>query len=574
MAAPQGSIRAGNLIATNFISGNGFYLSNVQASAIEQWESVTPQRFTVSGNVSANNVIAGNIFSKDMNVDTLAVSPSSTTVTTFSSPGGAFANVGPANSVFSFEGRDTYSYVNFDRASNQSFYRMNQTFNMGDNGGLTFVALFKMTSTGALSSYERIFDFYNTTGANDQFFLSRKSTSDILTFIPMNYGGWEWTPPGGVQNVWFLISSRYTKSSKLLEAWNFNTLFSSVVQAYSPIPNITFTNNLIGRSKSSDPLFNGRMAALAMWDSALSDADLAQARTWATGGNVAIPSSSTLKVQLRAKDILAAASVTSYNMGLHYTSPALMYDATRHDFFCTTSTGRAKVMQLQRANVDVESFASTGSFNLMLGHDSAWKPNTSTWNYGSDVRVKGNIEHANLQECSRLVKSLPLRRFEWLPPFNMAGDDKRVVGWIAQEVKEFLPKAVTIGELNGIQDFHSLQQDQIMKMMYGALQQNMSDVEELRDVALIPTQDAISNVQTVQNPLDLLGNMHGYSYDVNGAPRLGILPSDVQCPNATHVFSNGRLGIDHAAVSAVLIEAVKNMSQRLQSLEAQVQQTQ
>ena len=120
------------------------------------------------------------------------------------------------------------------------------------------------------------------------------------------------------------------------------------------------------------------------------------------------------------------------------------------------------------------------NYQLNLEYDSARKPATATWSTVSDMRVKSNIELANLDECWNVVKAIPLKRFTWAEPIASKTGDARVVGWIAQDVRSVLPKAVTLTNEYGFTDFHSLNSDQLLKMMYGALQKSLTEVEQLK----------------------------------------------------------------------------------------------
>ena len=68
-----------------------------------------------------------------------------------------------------------------------------------------------------------------------------------------------------------------------------------------------------------------------------------------------------------------------------------------------------------------------------------------------------------------------LKYFKWTIPTN----DHHSLGFIAQEVREVFPNAVLESDSFGYPDFLSLNTDQILKAMYGALQKTIQDKEEL-----------------------------------------------------------------------------------------------
>jgi hypothetical protein len=113
------------------------------------------------------------------------------------------------------------------------------------------------------------------------------------------------------------------------------------------------------------------------------------------------------------------------------------------------------------------------SFTLQLGSDSAAKPTTNTWTVSSDERIKKDIVSANLTICLSTIQQIPLRYFAWDSAYynNDVTKDRHAIGFIAQEVKTILPKAVEIiSESMGLSDFHTLNVDQIYKMHVGATQ--------------------------------------------------------------------------------------------------------
>ena len=59
-------------------------------------------------------------------------------------------------------------------------------------------------------------------------------------------------------------------------------------------------------------------------------------------------------------------------------------------------------------------------------------------------------------------------------------EDSNQLGFIAQEVKEVFPKSVKISNDYDIEDFHSLDTDQLLKCCFGAVQKLMKKVEELQ----------------------------------------------------------------------------------------------
>ena len=162
----------------------------------------------------------------------------------------------------------------------------------------------------------------------------------------------------------------------------------------------------------------------------------------------------------------------------------------------------ASIIALSTAGVERMRINATGnvgigtnnpSVQLELSTDGATKLSTNTWTTGSDLRIKNNIEDADTLRCYNIIKQLKMKRFEWDISAIPVIDDRTAVGWIAQDVKEIFPKAVTFSSNYGFDDFHSLNPDQIYKSMYGALSKVIQDKERLE--TKIAEQDVvISNI--------------------------------------------------------------------------------
>ena len=134
------------------------------------------------------------------------------------------------------------------------------------------------------------------------------------------------------------------------------------------------------------------------------------------------------------------------------------------------------------------------NYQLELSTDDARKLTTTTWLTGSDERVKENIQDADVDLCYETIKNLKLKRFRWNDKYYPNLEDRNSIGFIAQEVETVFPKAVkknnqkfliTKGETEEenvyeeIEEFHSLDIDQINKTLFGAVQKLIKKNEEL-----------------------------------------------------------------------------------------------
>ncbi len=119
---------------------------------------------------------------------------------------------------------------------------------------------------------------------------------------------------------------------------------------------------------------------------------------------------------------------------------------------------------------------------LAIHSNSAYKPTTSAWTVQSDSRLKENIVDADLDRCLEIVDSLDLKHYKWKDEFlEKTGEvDKSQLGWIAQEVEEVMPKAVVeLGDMFDIKNLKTLNKDQIIAVLYGAVQKLIERYEIL-----------------------------------------------------------------------------------------------
>lgn len=151
----------------------------------------------------------------------------------------------------------------------------------------------------------------------------------------------------------------------------------------------------------------------------------------------------------------------------------------------SSSTGKTTpVLKVSSGVVQVDGNVAIGlqttSYQLQLSSDSAAKPTSSTWTVSSDMRVKQNIRDANVSDCYAIMKSLPLKEFEWNPVYFPTQPSARTLGFLAQDVAQVLPNSVQRKPGHGLPDFHYLDVDQIHKVMYGTIRKLMDDVDDLK----------------------------------------------------------------------------------------------
>ena len=120
-------------------------------------------------------------------------------------------------------------------------------------------------------------------------------------------------------------------------------------------------------------------------------------------------------------------------------------------------------------------------YALDIAVGNARKPSGTTWLTASDARVKTDIQTADLYSCAKIVETLPFRNFSFTKEYQhkTGTSADAVYGFIAQEVKQVLPTAVSYTNEFGYSDFHSLNTDQIFKLEFGATQYLLQKVQQM-----------------------------------------------------------------------------------------------
>ena len=163
-------------------------------------------------------------------------------------------------------------------------------------------------------------------------------------------------------------------------------------------------------------------------------------------------------------------------------SVANVYTYSRSGF---ADAGNASVFTVLVANKDGLGILKTPDvgYELDINGSNARKLTGTTWLEGSDERIKSNIEDADTEECCRILKEIPLKRFAYVPSYTGREDNARVYGWLGQDVERVVKNAVTRTAAHGYEDFRTLDSDQLLKVMWGALQNVMRKVDTLEAAA-------------------------------------------------------------------------------------------
>ena len=97
--------------------------------------------------------------------------------------------------------------------------------------------------------------------------------------------------------------------------------------------------------------------------------------------------------------------------------------------------------------------------------------------------------------CYNTIKSIPLKKYTWRDDVYTTEQvpDRSKLGWIAQDVEQVIPKAVEQKEMFGYSDCRTLNSDQLIASLYGAVQKLMETVEQLQiDINIMKNQENVT----------------------------------------------------------------------------------
>jgi hypothetical protein len=167
--------------------------------------------------------------------------------------------------------------------------------------------------------------------------------------------------------------------------------------------------------------------------------------------------------------------------------PVMMNSKHRLNILHSTISFNDGSFTIRRQGPPTNNLANIGinttypQYALDIGVGNARKPVGTNWVTASDARVKKDIVSADLISCAKLVSEIPMRTYSFKKEFQeKTGTDSSLqYGFIAQEVKSVLPNSVSYTKEHGLEDFHSLDTDQIFKLEFGATQYLLNTVRQL-----------------------------------------------------------------------------------------------
>tara|TARA_R110000868_G_scaffold174058_1_gene410515 strand:+ start:572 stop:952 length:381 start_codon:yes stop_codon:yes gene_type:complete len=83
-----------------------------------------------------------------------------------------------------------------------------------------------------------------------------------------------------------------------------------------------------------------------------------------------------------------------------------------------------------------------------------------------------------------------------------------------------------------------------------------------------------SNIQTIESGLDKVCAMRGVTFEKDGAAGLGVIAQEVEqvVPEVVFTDAEGMKSVAYANLVGVLIEAIKELKDKVESLEAQLRE--
>ena len=128
---------------------------------------------------------------------------------------------------------------------------------------------------------------------------------------------------------------------------------------------------------------------------------------------------------------------------------------------------------------------------------------TPLWSTVSDKRIKENIEKASYDKCYDNINKLELYRFNYIKELNNINKDNKQLGYIAQEVKDIFPKAVSTqlfyNNSLSISDLLSIDISQINYSLHGAVKKLIEIYKNIEKRV-----DALEKLLNIENDIDIV----------------------------------------------------------------------
>ena len=142
---------------------------------------------------------------------------------------------------------------------------------------------------------------------------------------------------------------------------------------------------------------------------------------------------------------------------------------------------------------------------------SIYNPTASPqWSTVSDRRIKENIEKASYDKCYDNINKLELYRFNYIAELKNINKDLKQLGYIAQEVQNIFPKAVSKQKFSNdklsIDDMLSIDIAQINYSLYGAVKK-LIEIDTNKESRIKKMETLLNINNTSSNFIDTSSNI-------------------------------------------------------------------
>ena len=175
-------------------------------------------------------------------------------------------------------------------------------------------------------------------------------------------------------------------------------------------------------------------------------------------------------------------STSNISLRYHLLNPILdptgaqwTYSSNNTNVYHMGSVGIGTTTPEYSLDVRGNIFTSTGGYT---------QTGLTTWSITSDRRIKENIVKASYDKCLENVKNIELYNFNFKNNY-VNTNDRRQLGFIAQEVQQVYPKAVEVSKMilnleEKIDDLLTLNTTQIDYTLYGAVKGLIHKMENIK----------------------------------------------------------------------------------------------
>jgi hypothetical protein len=217
--------------------------------------------------------------------------------------------------------------------------------------------------------------------------------------------------------------------------------------------------------------------------------------------------------------------------------------------------------------------ADTEFMRITRDGNSIYNPTGSPqWSTVSDRRIKENIEIASYDKCYESVKKLELYRFNYIKELNNINKDINQLGYIAQEVKDIFPKAVSSQEFHNdnlsISDMLSIDIAQINYSLYGAVKKlielynnKLERLKKLKRLLNIDNDTSNIVIDSNTNNINIYGNTSNISIIDNSISNIMIIDNtSINISIIDNSISNISI-IDNTSINIAIIDnSISNIS--------------